>query len=177
MHILVHAHELARNRDEQADGLLGNFDRVAARGVADFYTELLGSREIHPVDADAGAADDFGFLELRDDFLGERDRAVHDDPVRVAAHFDDLRIVGGPRDHQLRVDLIKDRFDEIDWNIVAAEVFDPKFSHCFSYAPNPKVLVGLSQRILRRDSAEILLLPLIAPTVLSGNLSMASLCG
>ena len=45
------------------------------------------------------------------------------------------------------------------------------------YAPNPKVLVGLSQRILRRDSAEILLLLLIAPTVLSGNLSMASLCG
>src|SRR4029453_10762438 len=80
VHILVHAHELARNRDEQADGLLGNFDRVAARGVANFYTELLGGGEIHPVDADAGAADDFGLLELRDDFLGERDRAVHDDP-------------------------------------------------------------------------------------------------
>jgi len=45
------------------------------------------------------------------------------------------------------------------------------------YAPSPKVLVGLSQRILRRDSAEILSLLLIAPTVLSGNLSMASLCG
>src|SRR4029453_17031136 len=138
VHILVHAHELARNRDEQADGLLGNFDRVAAGGVADFYTELLGGREIHPVDADAGATDNFCFLELRDDFLGERDRAVHDDPVRVAAHFNDLGIGGWTRDHQLGVDLIKDRLNEIDGNVVAAKVLDPKFSHCFLTPPIQK---------------------------------------
>jgi len=47
----------------------------------------------------------------------------------------------------------------------------------FAYAPNPKALVGLSQRIFVREAREILPLLLIAPTVLSGNLSMASLCG
>jgi hypothetical protein len=45
------------------------------------------------------------------------------------------------------------------------------------YAPKPNALLGLSQRILVREALEILSLPLIAPTVLSGNLSMASLCG
>ena len=47
----------------------------------------------------------------------------------------------------------------------------------FAYAPNPNALVGLSQRIFVREAREILSLLLIAPTVLSGNLSMASLCG
>src|SRR5437867_8031236 len=45
----------------------------------------------------------------------------------ASTHFNHLGIVGGPRDHQLGIDLIKDRFDEIDGNIVAAEIFDPKF--------------------------------------------------
>src|SRR5215468_6185744 len=130
-HVLIHAHELARNRDQQANRLLGNFDGVAAGGIADSYAELLGGREIHPVDADSGAADDLRLFQLRDDFFGEGDRAVHDDPVRVAAHFNDLCIVGGTRDHELGVDLIKDGFDEIDRNVIAAEVFNPKFSHCF----------------------------------------------
>src|SRR5215510_2716684 len=50
---------------------------------------------------------------------------------------------------------------------------------CFwpAHAPRPKAFVGLSQSILARDAREIFSLPLIAPTVLSGNLSMASLCG
>src|SRR5262245_28668668 len=130
-HVLIHAHELARNRDQQANRLFGNFDGVAAGSVTDSYAELLGGREIHPVDADSSAADDLSLLQLRDDFFGEGDRAVHDDPVRVAAHFNDLCIVGGTRDHELGVDLIKDGFDEIDRNVIAAEVFNAKFSHCF----------------------------------------------
>src|SRR5262245_9102565 len=117
-HVLVHAHELARDRDQQANRLFGNLDGVAARGVADPYAELLGGREIHPVDADTGAADDLRLLELGNDFFGERDRAVHDDTVRVAAHFNDLCIVGGTRDHQLGVDLIKGGLDEIDRYVV-----------------------------------------------------------
>src|SRR5512132_197877 len=119
VHILVHAHEFARNRDEQADGLLRDFDGVAARGIANFYAELLCSREVHPIDTDTGAANDLGLLQLRDDFLGEGNRAVHDDPVRVTTHFNDLCIVRGPPDYQLSVDLIKDRLDKIDGNIVA----------------------------------------------------------
>ncbi len=107
-------------RDEQADGLLGNFDGVATGGVADFYAELLGRREVHPVHADAGSADDLRLLELRDNFLGKGNRAVHDDAVRVATHFNDFGIVGGPRDHQLGVDLIKDWLDEIDGHVVTA---------------------------------------------------------
>src|SRR5262245_58169556 len=138
-HVLIHAHELARNRNQQADRLLGNFDGVAAGGVADLYTELLGGREIHPVDADTGAADDLRLLELGDDFFGEGDRAVHDDAVRVAAHFNDLCIVGGTRNHQLGVDLIEDRLDEIDRNVIAAEIFDPKFCHRF-LCPQSKCL-------------------------------------
>src|SRR5262249_47676588 len=141
-HVLIHAHELARNRDQQANRLLGNFDGVTAGSVADLYTELLGGREIHPVDADTGAADDLRLLELGDDFFGEGDRAVHDDAVRVAAHFNDLCIVDGTRDHQLGVDLIKDGLDEIDRNVIAAEIFDPEFCHCF-LRPQSKSLSGI----------------------------------
>src|SRR5262245_23295875 len=61
-HVLVHTHEFARNCDQQANRLLGNFDGVTAGSVADLYAELLGGREIHPVDADTGAADDLRLL-------------------------------------------------------------------------------------------------------------------
>ena len=98
-HVLVHAHELARDRDQQADGLLGDFDGVATGRVADLYAELFGGREIHPVDTDAGTANHLGFLQLRDDIFGEGHRAVHDNPVRVTTHFNDFRVVGGPRQH------------------------------------------------------------------------------
>src|SRR4029453_19506887 len=112
----------------KAGGLVRSFGGVATRGVANFYAEPLGSREVHPIDADTGAADDLSLLQLRDNFLGEGDRAVHDDPVRVTTHFDDLCIVGRPRDHQLGVDLIKDRFVEIDGNFFVASYFHHNFS-------------------------------------------------
>src|SRR5262244_971286 len=91
-HVLVHAHELARDRDQKADRLLGDFDRVTARRVADLDAELVRGLEVHAVDADAGAADDLAALELRNDLARERHGAVHDDTVGVAAGLGDLRL-------------------------------------------------------------------------------------
>jgi hypothetical protein len=52
--------------------LLGNLDRVAASGITDDQTVVPGGLEIHAVDTDTGARDDFGTLQLRNDFAGER---------------------------------------------------------------------------------------------------------
>ena len=71
-HILIHAHQLARNGDQQPDRLLGNFDRVAACGITDDQTVVPGGLKVHSVHADTGARDDFRTLELRNDFTGER---------------------------------------------------------------------------------------------------------
>jgi hypothetical protein len=104
-HVLVHAHEFARNRNQQADGLLGDFDRISSRSVADNHAVIDGGFEVHAVDADAGPADDFATFELRNNLACEGNGAMHDDTIGVLAHFDNFLVVGGPPNRHVGVDL------------------------------------------------------------------------
>src|SRR6266545_4225063 len=63
-HVLVHAHELARNRDQETDRLLGDFNRITPRGVADDQAMICRGFAIHAIDADPGAADHLAAFEL-----------------------------------------------------------------------------------------------------------------
>ena len=128
-HVLVHAHEFSRDGDQQADGLLRNFDRVATRRVADSDAALRRGLEIHSIDANAGPADDLAAPELRDNLASEGGRAMQDHRVRITTRFCHLLVCLRPRDHQLRVDLVEDRLDQIDGNLVAAAVNDTESSH------------------------------------------------
>ena len=82
---------------------------------------ILGGFEIHAIDADAGAADDLGALELGDDLARQRHRAVHNDAVGVFAHFHDLGVVGRAAYRHIGVHFGEDRLDQIHRNIVAAK--------------------------------------------------------
>ncbi len=128
-HILIHAHELPRNCDEQADRLLRNFDRIAACGVTDDQTVIFGRFEVHAVDADPGATDDFGPFELRDDFARKRHGTVHDNAIRVFAHLHDLGVVGRPPNRHVGVDLSENRLDQVDRYVVAPEINYVKLTH------------------------------------------------
>ncbi len=150
-HVLVHAHELARNRDQQADRLFGDFDGIAAGRVTNDQAVVFGCFEIHAVDADAGAANDLGALKLRNDLARQRHRAVHDDAVGVPGHLHDFGVVGRAPDRHVGIDLSENRLDQIDRHVVAAKIDYVKLTHV-TQTSSPYRRTGLSHRIFRRAS-------------------------
>ena len=109
--ILVHAHELARDRDHQPNGLLRDFDGVTSGGVANDQTIFFGGGEIHAVDADAGAGDDFDPFHFTDGIPRQRHRAVHDDAVGIFRHFDHVGLGDRAADSHVGVDFFQNRLE------------------------------------------------------------------
>ena len=97
----VRGGDLARERQHQADGVLGRGDGIAVGRV--HHDDALGGRgrEIDIVDPDAGAADDLEVLGAIEQLGGNLGGRADGKPVELADHFRELILVESGLDRRL----------------------------------------------------------------------------
>ncbi len=117
----VRGRKLAGDGEHQRDGVLGGGDRVAEGRVHDDDAAARGGRDIHIVDADAGAADDLEVGRRRDQLLGRLGGGADGKAVIVADDLGELFLVLA----ELRL--------EIDFDAAIAKDLDGGFREFVGY--------------------------------------------
>jgi hypothetical protein len=98
--------DVAREREQQAERVLGGRHDVRLRRVGDDDAALGRGGDVDVVDADARAADDLQPVGARDQLRGDLRRAAHDERVVLADALGDL-----PVDADVDVEVLLEQVD------------------------------------------------------------------